>query len=114
MKHNKVILAACSLLLLFSCATTRQASGVKVSKIREFAYIKPCAYMVFYEDDGAGYYNQTNSDLAINAAAQAAESVKDQAETDFTVHVVFKEGNVMGAPEKEAVILKSFNFKPVN
>lgn len=55
-----------------------------------------------------------NDQLAINAAAQAAESVKDQAETDFTVHVVFKEGNVMGAPEKEAVILKSFNFKPVN
>lgn len=69
MKHNKVILAACSLLLLFSCATTRQASGVKVSKIREFAYIKPCAYMVFYEDDGAGYYNQTNSDLASDVIA---------------------------------------------
>ena len=31
-----------------------------------------------------------------------------------SVYVIFQEGNVMGESEKKPVILKSFNFKPVN
>ena len=57
---------------------------------------------------------KANDDIAVNAAAKVAEELKDQAETDFTVYVVFQEGNVMGENEKKPVILKSFNFKPVN
>ncbi len=60
--HLPLLLAA--LLTLFSCGSTRYAgSGVKISEIREFAFLKPCAYMVLYDTDG-GYYNQTNTDIA--------------------------------------------------
>ena len=64
MKFSKVLLTACALLALAACVTTRHSSGVKVSDIPELAFVQPYAYMVFYGDDGSGYYNQSSSDVA--------------------------------------------------
>lgn len=47
-----------------SCGSSRYtASGINLHQIQEFAFLKPCAYMVLYETDG-GYYNQNNTDIA--------------------------------------------------
>jgi len=63
------------LMLAFTaCGTTRHTTGVKMSDIPEFAFIQPCAYMVFYGDDGTGYYNQASSDVASQVIASVINS----------------------------------------
>ena len=74
MKSIKTSLALCVLLTLTACGSARYASGVKVSSIPEFAFIQPCAYMVFYEDNGSGYYNQSSSDAACDVITNVSNS----------------------------------------
>ena len=77
--HLPLLLAA--LLTLVSCGSTRYAgSGVKISEIREFAFLKPCAYMVLYDTDG-GYYNQTNTDIATNIITSVIKNLTNPSGT---------------------------------
>ena len=63
-----------AVIVLSSCSVTHQAAGVKMSSIPVFAFVQPCAYMVFYGDDGAGYYNQANTDAASQVIANVINS----------------------------------------
>ena len=66
------------LLAIVSCGSPRYASSVvttKVSDIPEFAFLKPCAYMVLYDTDG-GYYNQDNTDIATDVIRPSAEECR--------------------------------------
>ena len=74
MNNRRITLLLCSLLALTACGTARQVSGAKISDIPEFAFIQPCAYMVLYGDDGAGYYNQTNTDIACQVITNVINS----------------------------------------
>lgn len=70
MKKIRIPLLFLVLLTFVSCGSTRYAgSGTKVSDIREFAFLKPCAYMVLYDTDGRSY-NQDNVDIATNIITQ--------------------------------------------
>lgn len=52
------------LLTLVSCGNARYtSSGTKLSDIREFAFLKPCAYMVLYDTDGRSL-SETNIGIA--------------------------------------------------
>ncbi len=87
MRFSKVLLTACALLALAACGSTRHASGVKVSDIPEFAFIQPYAYMVFYGDDGDGYYNKSSSDAAASVVSNVINSERfpfsDQIPADY-------------------------------
>ena len=74
MKVFKLCIYTVLVLAFTACGSTRHATGVKMSAIPEFAFIQPCAYMVFYEDDGAGYYNQASSDVASQVIANVINS----------------------------------------
>lgn len=76
MKHliTKTLSFCCVVLALTACGSARHTTGVKMSTIPEFAFIQPCAYMVFYEDDGRGYYNQSSSDVASQVIANVINS----------------------------------------
>jgi hypothetical protein len=77
MKQMKKIQAPLFLLMLLtlvSCGSTRYAgTSSKVSDIPEFAFLKPCAYMVLYDTDG-GYYNQDNTDIATDVITNIINS----------------------------------------
>ena len=77
------------LLAIVSCGSPRYASSVvttKVSDIPEFAFLKPCAYMVLYDTDG-GYYNQDNTDIATDVITNIISSERfhftDVMEADY-------------------------------
>ena len=125
MKTIKIILLALAATLLFSSCTgtvNETVSGTYGCTCDKDVSANTGCGTIFYGMSDAvakatsniSIRSKANDDLAVNAAAKVAEELKDQAETDFTVYVVFKEGNVMGAPEKKPVILQTFNFKPVN
>jgi hypothetical protein len=74
MKKIQAPIFLLALLALMSCGSTRYAtSGTKMSEIQEFAFLKPCAYMVFYDTDG-GTYNQANTDIATNTIINVINS----------------------------------------
>ncbi|MBQ4184465.1 MAG: hypothetical protein II652_05930 [Bacteroidales bacterium] len=74
MNFRKAFLASVLLLALCSCGTTRHSSGIKISDIPEFAFVQPYAYMVLYEDNAAGYYNQASSEKASNVIVSVINS----------------------------------------
>lgn len=59
------------LLALVSCGSARYtgSGSSQVSNIQEFAFLKPCSYMVFYDTDG-GSYSQQSSDVATDVISQ--------------------------------------------
>lgn len=64
MKRLSLLLIPFVLLTLASCGNARYTtSGTKLSDIREFAFLKPCAYMVLYDTDGRSL-SQNNIDKA--------------------------------------------------
>ena len=64
MKRLPLLLIPFVLLTLASCGNARYTtSGTKLSDIREFAFLKPCAYMVLYDTDGRSL-SQNNIDIA--------------------------------------------------
>ena len=88
MKIQKLTLAIAALFFLTACGSTRIAgSGVNISEISEFAFLKPCAYMVLYDTDG-GYFNQQNSDIAANLITTIINSERfpftDVMEADYS------------------------------
>ena len=71
-KHIALCLAAA--VVLSSCSVTHHAAGFKVSAVPVFTFVQPCTYMVFYGDDGDGYYNQANTDAASEVIANVINS----------------------------------------
>lgn len=89
MKTIKTALCIFAVMCLASCGSTRYAgssSGTKISDIQEFAFLKPCAYMILYDTDG-GYYNQNNTDIATEVITNVINSERfpftDVLEADY-------------------------------
>ena len=70
------------LLALVSCGSARYtgSGSSQVSNIQEFAFLKPCSYMVFYDTDG-GSYSQQSSDVATDVISQIINYEGEDSET---------------------------------
>ncbi len=87
MKRLSLLLIPLVLLTLVSCGNARYtSSGTKVSDIREFAFLKPCAYMVLYDTDGRSL-SETNIEIATNTITRIINSERfpftDVMEADY-------------------------------
>lgn len=64
MKRLSLLLIPFVLTTLVSCGNARYtSSGTKLADIQEFAFLKPCSYMVLYDTDGRSFSHK-NSDIA--------------------------------------------------
>jgi hypothetical protein len=80
MKRLPLLLIPFVLLTLVSCGNARYtSSGTKLSDIREFAFLKPCAYMVLYDTDG-----RSLSETNINIATDLITSIINSERFPFT------------------------------
>ncbi len=60
------------------------------------------------------FRTSANDKAVIAATDKVAEEYKDQASEPIVISVVFKEANAMGEAEKKPVVIKSYNFTPVD
>ncbi len=67
MKYIKFFLLVAMALGFASCGPTRYTtSNVNLSTVDEFAFIQPYSYIVVYNDENKGYYEEESSDRATN------------------------------------------------
>lgn len=60
------------------------------------------------------FRTSANDKAVIAATDKVAEEYKDQASEPIVISVVFREANAMGEAEKKPVVIKSYNFTPVD